>query len=568
MRWPLLLLATLSYTASAVAAAENRPNFLVLLVDDLGYGDIGPFGNTSIPTPNIDRLAAEGAVLKQSLVAAAMCTPSRAALLTGRLPIRYGLAPQEDEWEIILLAASRLGLLPNETTLPKVLGRHGYTSSLVGKWHLGISCQRYGDHCHHPLTHGFDSFYGIPMTNLKDFGDDGETVYASVHPNGFPILYALMAGGVMSALFFRRRSRLLLALSLALTGAALLTALFFANWKILSSLIMQDEQVVEQPMRLKGLAQRFVAETEERLAAHARAGRPFFHMHSFCKMHAALAVADEFRGKSRHGLYGDSVLELDWAVGRILHTLRRLGLDRNTFVYFTSDNGGHTEERGINGDVQGGFNGPLKGGKGMGGMEGGIRMPTMVRYPPRVPAGSVVDLPVSSMDLLPTALRLAGLDVSRELPNREIDGRDMLPLLSGAAHVSPHRFLFHYCKATIHSARWMEDAAHTWKVHFYWPPWIPGTQRCPYICQCHHSLVLPQPAVYNIQQDISEERPLSPDTAQYGRVLQTMRNAVEQHQAGLEGVPSQMTWWDHMWRPQLQACCQPPFCRCTDPKYP
>ncbi|KAF0293524.1 Steryl-sulfatase [Amphibalanus amphitrite] len=533
-----------------------------------GFGDIGPFGNRTVPTPSLDTLAAQGAVLRQSLAAAAVCTPSRAALLTGRLPIRYGLAPENEEWDVSLFAASKVGLPSNETTLAKLLGQHGYRRSLVGKWHLGINCDRYGDNCHHPLTHGFETFYGIPMTNLRDFGDDGEYLYATAYPETFPTCYALQIGGVIAALFFRRRSKLLLLLGLLTAFVGLFGAVFFANWKILSSLIMRDYEVVEQPMRLKGLTQRFVAETEERLRFYKTDGRPFFHMHSFSKMHTSLSVTDEFAGKSRHGLFGDSIMEMDWAVGRILDILKELQLDDNTFVYFTSDNGGHVEERGIRGDVQGGYNGVLKGGKGMGGMEGGIRMPTLVRYPPLIKPGTVVEQTVSQMDLLPTAMAMLGVDAAAALPDRVIDGKNMLPLLTGASPHSPHRFLFHYCKATVHSARWVEDDAHTWKVHFYWPPWLPGQHRCEYICQCHQSYRMAQPAVYNIQQDISEDRPLEPGSPQYLRVVRTVTRALEEHRAGVDQVPNMMTWPMHRWRPTLQACCEPPFCRCTDPKYP
>lgn len=188
-------------------------------------------------------------------------------------------------------------------------------------------------------------------------------------------------------------------------------------------------------------------------------------MHAFSKLHTALDVLPEFRGRSRHGLYGDSVLEMDWAVGRLLDVLEELKLSESTFVYLTSDNGGHVEERGVRGDVQGGYNGVLKGGKGMGGMEGGIRMPTVVRYPPKIKPGTVIDVPVSTMDLMPTMLKMAGGDVGRELADRVVDGKNVLPLLSGETNDSPHQFMFHYCKWSIHAVRWIEDRQHTWKVN-------------------------------------------------------------------------------------------------------
>ncbi|KAF0288948.1 Steryl-sulfatase [Amphibalanus amphitrite] len=549
--------------------ATKRPNVLVLMVDDLGYGDVGCYDNVTIKTPNIDSLASDGARFTQALAAASTCTPSRAAFLTARYPVRQGMSGGSLGREVILFTAQKGGLPQTEVTLGKVLLEQGYNTSYVGKWHLGVSCERYGDNCHTPMAHGFQYWYGMPMTNVKDFGDDGESVVSAQMPNFFRYLYAVLSGSCLAALVLRSRSRFLFFLMMLVALLATLILLFISCNKIFNSMIMKNGEVVEQPIRLVGLAQRFVAETKEKLAEFKKQKQPFFHIHAFSKVHTFLATVPEFRGKSRHGLYGDSVLELDWAVGEILSELRRLGLADDTIVYLTSDNGGHLEERGAAGDVQGGYNGPLRGGKLMGAMEGGIRVPTLLRYPPLVRPGTTIDAPVSLMDLFPTVLNVAGIDVkSTPVGDRTLDGRDLTPLLTGRADRSPHEFLFHYCTDVVHAVRWMENASTTWKVQFYLPNWLPGTERCHFACLCSEARRLETPLIYNIQQDISERRPLPVGSEQYRRVLERCQRARDEHLAGVEPVPDQLTWSQFIWRPSLQPCCTLPYCTCEDPKYP
>ncbi|XP_037071641.1 steryl-sulfatase-like [Pollicipes pollicipes] len=505
----------------------------------------------------------------QSLAAAATCTPSRAALLTARYPIRQGMVAAPYGQDVILFVAQRGGLPDTEVTLAKVLVNEGYNTSYIGKWHLGVSCETYGDSCHSPNNHGFQYWYGMPLTNLKDFGDDGTSVVTAMLPNFFPVMYAVLAGSCMAAAVLRGRSRCLFWLALLTALLASATIPLASNVKLINSLIMRNGEVVEQPIRLVGLTQRFVAETKEKLAEYKQQNRPFFLLHAFSKVHTALATVPEFRGRSRHGLYGDSVLELDWAVGEILAELDRLGLADNTLVYLTSDNGGHLEERGVAGDVQGGYNGPLRGGKGMAGMEGGIRVPTLLRYPPLARPGSTIDAPVSQMDLFPTVLSVAGVDAKTYVGDRVLDGRDLTQLITGQSSRSPHEVMFHYCSEAIHALRWVENENTTWKVHFYQPQWLPGTAVCHDICLCDMSDRLGRPHIFNIQTDASEQRPLDENSAEYGRVLAASRRAAAQHAATLVDLPeSQFSYGNFMWRPSLQPCCRPPWCTCTDPRYP
>jgi len=560
----LVLLLCLASCAH-VATAAGRPNVLVLMADDLGYGDLGCYGNTTIPTPNIDGLAREGVLFTQALAAASVCTPSRTAFMTGRYPIRTGMVSDRPGSMILRFLAQQGGLPQEEVTMAKALLAADYNTSLVGKWHLGVSCDEYGDNCHLPIRHGFQQWYGIPLTNLRGLGAEMQATIALAAPTFYRSLWAVTAGSCLAAALLRHRSRLLFwlaALSALVTGAQLF---FWANPAIFNATLMRNGEVVEMPIRLGGLTQRLVLETKRQLAEYQQRQRPFFHVHSFSKVHSHLTTAAEFRGRSQHGLYGDSVLELDWAVGEILATLQRLQLADNTLVYFTSDNGAHVEETDVG---QGGSNAPLLGGKVMGGMEGGIRVPTLLRYPAVVKPGVVAAAAVSLMDLFPTVLALAGVDREAVLGSRVIDGRDLMPLVTGRTTSSPHELLFHYCGREVHALRWLENATTTWKVHFFWPRFRPGSTRCDFACLCENSEHLAVPRVYNIEADPRELRPLEATSGEYGRVVARCRRAVAEHAAAVEERPAEMTWHRSLWRPHLQPCCNPPWCRCTDPSYP
>ncbi|XP_032082894.1 arylsulfatase D-like isoform X2 [Thamnophis elegans] len=295
--------------------------------------------------------------------------------------------------------------------------------------------------------------------------------------------------------------------------------------------------------------------------------RPFLLFVSFLHVHTPCFTTKIFHGKSQHGLYGDNVEEMDWMVGRILAAVDRAGLRNNTFTYFTSDHGGYLEFR--DGNIQvGGWNGRLKGGKGMGGWEGGIRVPGIVRWPGKVAPNTVLDEPTSLMDIYPTVAHLAGASVPQD---RIIDGKNLIPLLWKDQH-SEHEFMFHYCGSHLHAVRWYQkESGALWKVHYVTPNFEPqGAGACYGIkmCQCfgdevtHHN----PPLLFDLSRDLSETNPLSPASEPlFNTVISQMATVVAKHRNTLTPVPQQLDVYNIVWKPWLQPCCGTfPFCWCNE----
>ena len=392
--------------AQALPQSQRPPNFVVILVDDLGYQDLGCFGSPLISTPRVDGMASEG-VKFTSFYVQPVCTPSRAALLTGCYPMRVGL-PQ------VLGANANIGISSSEITLAQLLKSRGYATACVGKWHLG----------HHPqflpTRHGFDSYYGLPYSNDMD-----------------------KQGPVP---------------------------------------LIRGEKIIEQPANQDTLTQRYTQESIKFIEANK--DRPFFLYLPHTMVHVPLHVSDKFRGKSKRGLYGDAAEEIDWSTGEILDTLKRLGLDDNTLVVLTSDNGPWLVK-----GQDGGSALPLRDGKGTT-YDGGVRTPCIMRWPGRIPAGTTSDEMVTEMDLLPTIARLAGTSAPKD---RIIDGKDIWPLMSGVkGAISPHETLFFYRANRLQAMR-----SGKWK------------------------LILPQDgnpaALYDLHADISESKDVS---AEYPKLVQ------------------------------------------------
>ncbi len=380
---PLLLAAGFGLATDATAA-PRPPNIVIILADDLGYGDLGCYGHPSIRTPNLDRMAAEGMRFTDFYSAAEVCTPSRAALLTGRYPIRSGMC--HDRYRVLRRQAAG-GLPASEITIAQALKTRGYATACLGKWHLG---NYMNDPAHNPRRHGFDYYFGLPHSN-----DMNPTPAA---PPGAT----------------RRLDQR-------------------AEWW--AAPLFRNEELIECPADQTTLTRRYTEEAVKFIHEHKRG--PFFLYLAHTFPHVPLFASGQFRRTSRRGLYGDVVEEVDWSVGRVRAALQKEGLAKNTLVFFTSDNGPWL----IQGEA-GGSAGPLREGKGST-WEGGMREPGIAWWPGRVQAGVVNHELACTMDLFTTALKLAGAEVPQD---RVIDGVDMTPLLFGTG--PDQREVFFYYRGT------------------------------------------------------------------------------------------------------------------------
>ncbi len=349
---------------------QQKPNFIIIFADDMGYGDIGVFGHPTISTPNLDRMAYEGQKWTQFYVAASVCTPSRAGLLTGRLPVRSGMASSRRR---VLFPDSNGGLPPGEITIASLLRDNGYRTAMSGKWHLGHKSPFL------PTDHGFESYFGIPYSNDMD--------RIAENPEGMNWITAQIA--------FAEEE----------------------NYQAYNVPLLRNESVVERPADQRTITKRYTEEVVDRIREFK--DEPFFIYLAHSMPHIPLFTSEEFRDASLAGIYGDVIEEIDWSVGQILETLKEEGIDENTLVIFTSDNGHwHIFE------THGGFGGMLRGAKG-GTFEGGMRVPAILRWPGKIEPGVIMDLG-NTLDLLPTFCKLADIDLPDD---RLYDGFDISPAL-------------------------------------------------------------------------------------------------------------------------------------------
>jgi arylsulfatase A-like enzyme len=379
------LILPLARTASAADA--TRPNVVLIFPDDLGYGDVGCYGATGYTTPNIDRLAKEGTRFTDFYVAQAICSASRAALLTGRYPNRVGIFGA-------LGPGAKNGIKPEELTLGEVFKSRGYATAIYGKWHLG-------DHDPHlPTDNGFDDYFGLPYSN--DMWPN--------HPTNktFPPL----------PLFDGKR-------------------------------VVRTQP--DQRMLTSWYTQRAVSFIDQ------NKDRPFFLYVPHSMPHVPLHVSDKFAGKSKRGLFGDVIEEIDWSVGQILDALKRNNFEDNTLVIFTADNGPWLSY-GDHAGTSGGF----REGKATT-FEGGVREPAIFRWPGKIPAGATVHEPAMTIDVLPTLAKLIGA----ELPaNLVLDGKDIWSLITARDGAkSPHEALYFFWNRelqAVRSGRWKLHLPHTY----------------------------------------------------------------------------------------------------------
>ncbi|MCU0719805.1 MAG: sulfatase [Pirellula sp.] len=356
---------------------EGNPNVVLIFIDDLGYSDIGPFGATRYETPNLDRMAREGRCFTDFVVSSAVCSASRAALLTGCLHERVGFRGA-------LGPNAKAGIAERETTIAELCKTKDYATACFGKWHLG----------HYPkflpTQHGFDHYYGLPYSNDMWPFHPAAIAARNKDPKSPSIYPALpMVEG---------------------------------NRVVDSDVTADDQKVMTRDYTARAVS--FI---------EANAHRPFFLYLPHSMVHVPLYSSPEFEGKHAAGPYADAVREVDWSVGQILDTLQRLELTERTLVIFTSDNGPW-----LSYGEHAGAAGPLREGKGTA-WEGGVRVPTIMQMPGRIPGGTVCDKLASTIDVLPTVAHLIGA----ELPSLPIDGKSILPLMVSDSP-SPHGSIPYY----------------------------------------------------------------------------------------------------------------------------
>jgi arylsulfatase A len=361
-----LLLVSLLFVAGTLAQGAMRPpNIIIILTDDLGYGDLGCYGHPSIDTPNLDRMAAEGVRFTDFYAGQSLCTPSRAALMTGRFAIRSGMAGGPGRH--VLYPNNQGGLPAEEITIASALKTKGYATVAIGKWHLGDLPD------YLPTKRGFDEFFGLPYSNDSDWAS---TALRKSEP-------------------FNRNP----------------------DTNSFNVPLMRGTNIIERPVDQVTLTRRYTEETIAFMEKNRKS--PFFVYLAQTFPHVPLFASEKFKGKSLRGRYGDTIEELDWSVGEILNWLRREKLDRNTLVFFTSDNGPWLDKK-----WNGGSAGMLRDGKA-GTWEGGYRVPAIAWWPGKIKPRVTHELG-SSMDLFATALKLASVEIPKDRP---IDGIELTPLL-------------------------------------------------------------------------------------------------------------------------------------------
>jgi len=403
----------------------EKPNFIIIFNDDLGYGDVGLEGSKLISTPNIDQMEREGIRLTNFYSSASVCTPSRAGLLTGRYPIRTGLA------EGVLFPQSEHGLPQDEITMAEALKDVGYKTAMFGKWHLGQPDVSW------PTQQGFDSFYGIPYSN-------------DMHP--LPLY--------------------------------------------------QDTTIIEEPLNQNTITQRLTRSATQFIRESA--SEPFFLYLAHPMPHVPLYASEEFKGRSKAGLYGDVIEDIDRSVGEIFSALIESGIDDRTMVIFTSDNGPWFE----------GSAGDLRERKGGASYEGGFNVPFIAWWPGQIPASAVSDAISMNFDLFPTLLTLAGAEIPAD---RVIDGKDIWPVLQGSSE-SPHEYLYFFDNETITAVRsqkwkfvvssryrnWLSsfEGEHRGQQHYYHPGLLFDLETDP---QEQYSFTRENPEVVQSMKEILEK---------------------------------------------------------------
>ncbi len=455
---------------------DRPPNIVILFADDLGYGDLGSYGHPYIRTPEIDRLANLGQRWTDFYVAAPVCSPSRAALLTGRLPVRSGLYGDSVR---VYFPDEPGGFPDEEVSLAEALKARGYAAGIFGKWHLGDAEHAY------PTRHGFDEWLGIPYSN--DMNWVGEP--------SFDEMRAMTARGE-----FEERAKIF-----APRPARYAEPLeeYFESPLITSN--VNGETSIEQPVQQSNLTRRYTEAAIDFM--NRNVDKPFLLYVPYTMPHTPLFRSEEFVGRSLAGRYGDVVEEIDWSVGEIRRAVESLGLADNTLIIFSSDNGPWLTMY-----QEGGSAGLLRMGKGAT-FEGGVRVPGIFYWPGKIQPNTVSEIG-STLDLFATVMNLAELE-----NDTGIDGFDLGPVLF-SGEPSPRRELPYYRGGTLYAYR-----VENWKLHFI----LEGAYGQPPI-----KTELAKPELYNLARDPAEKFNVADENPD---VVAQILAAVERHQAGLIKKP-------------------------------
>ena len=377
---------------------EKKPNIIIIFADDLGYGDLGCYGSKINETPTLDKMAEEGKKFSNFYVSSPVCSPSRASLLTGCYPQRISFGTFDGLR--VLFPGQGIGLSTEEKTIAKTLKESGYSTKIIGKWHCGDQEDFL------PTNHGFDSYFGIPYSN-----DMGRQVKIKDYIPNDSSLHKI------------------------------------TKWDRPPLPLIRDKEVIQEQPDQRSIAERYTEDAVSFMRENSES--PFFLYLAHMQVHLPLYAAEKFVKESKNGDYGACVASIDWSTKVIFDELKELGIDENTIVIFTSDNGSRLQN-------QGGSNGDLRGGKGQT-WDGGQRVPCIIRWPGKINEGEETDALATTMDFLPSITNLIG----GELPSKKIDGIDMSELFFSNNNSSKRESFLYYNEDELEAIRYKN-----WKLHF------------------------------------------------------------------------------------------------------
>lgn len=482
-----------------------KPNLVLMLMDDVGWGDLGVFGEPNKETAFLDTMAAEGLTLTDVYSANPLCSPSRASLLTGRLPIRNGFYTTNAHARNAYTPQEIMGGIPDsELLLPELLRTAGYKSKIIGKWHLGQQAQ------YHPLKHGFDEFFGSTNCHFGPY-DDKTTPNIPVYKN------EKMAGRYF------------------------------------------EDFVIDTKTGESNLTQMYIKEALEFIESQAKSRNPFFLYWTPDATHQPLYASAEFLGTSQRGLYGDALRELDYGAGVILQRLRDLGIAQNTLVIFSSDNGAATYAK-----TEGGSNGPFLCGKETT-YEGGMREPTIAWWPGKIKPNQISRQVSTLMDIFNTFLELGGVPLPGD---RIIDGVSLVPSLFNGTTFDRPVFYYRgnelmsirFGAYKAHLWTWTNSI----KEFESGTDFCPGQEvkRLTTHDQMNHT---DEPILIHLGRDPGERYPISSKSKEYTDNIRILRVLVEDHRKNLTPAEPQLNYCDDAvmnWAPpgceELKRCLKAP----------